>query len=166
MIIDLLLGVLLVAAALTAVMDKNLIRAAIALAIVSILLTLVMFQLQAPLAAVFELSVCAGLITVIFMSAISLTKPQTPEEARCAAKERLKRFWFLPILALLAGIGMVVVTLPLNFALPLPEIERDVRLVLWQVRQIDLFGQIVILLAGVFAVIVLFKDKPRSKADI
>ena len=71
---------LLVLFALFTVLIKNLLKAVISLAAASASLTIIMFMLNAPLAAVFELSVCAGLITVIFISVISLTKPLTPEE--------------------------------------------------------------------------------------
>ena len=51
---------------LWAVMARGLLRAAIALATTSVVLAIIMFRLDSPLAAVFELSVCAGLITVVF----------------------------------------------------------------------------------------------------
>lgn len=67
-----LLLFLLVAAAAWAVVTRDLLRSAIALACASIVLTIIFFQLKAPLAGAFELSVAAGLITVLFVSAISL----------------------------------------------------------------------------------------------
>jgi NADH-quinone oxidoreductase subunit J len=56
-----------------AVEFKNLLRAAISLAIASGVLAVAFYQLDSPYAAVIELSVCAGLITVLFMTTISLT---------------------------------------------------------------------------------------------
>ena len=41
--------------------------------------------------------------------------------------------------------------------------EGDMRLVLWGQRQLDLFGQVVVLLAGIFGVVVLFKERGRQK---
>jgi NADH-quinone oxidoreductase subunit J len=49
-------------------------KAAICLGVASALLGVLFFVLNAPYAAVFELSICAGLITVLFVSTISLTK--------------------------------------------------------------------------------------------
>ena len=46
--------------------------------------------------------------------------------------------------------------------MPLPDGGGDVRTVLWNVRQLDLFGQILILLAGVFGVLVLFKREEKD----
>jgi NADH-quinone oxidoreductase subunit J len=147
-------------------MRGSLIRAAIALAVTSVMLTIIMFHFDAPLAGVFELSVCAGLITVIFMSTISLAKAQTYEEAMAESKGRLRRYWVLPVLLIGLGGILALVTLPLDLALP-PQIrEAGVQEVLWNDRQLDLTGQIVVLLTGVFAVVVLFKEKQKSRKDI
>ncbi len=51
---------------------EDLIKAAISLGISSAILTAVFFTLNAPYAAVFELSVAAGLITILLLSAIGL----------------------------------------------------------------------------------------------
>jgi NADH-quinone oxidoreductase subunit J len=63
---------LLVVASAWAVVTRDLLRSAIALAFASVFLTIIFFQLKAPLAGAFELSVAAGLVTVLFVSAISL----------------------------------------------------------------------------------------------
>ncbi len=83
---------------LWAVMRGSLISATIALAIDERDAVRYNVQLLSPLAAVFELSVCAGLITVIFMSTISLAEPLTYAEAISKAKARIKGFWFLPVI--------------------------------------------------------------------
>ena len=58
--------------------------------------TLILFLLKSPLAAVFELSVCAGLITVIFISVISLTNPLSQDERSEARESMFKNlFCFL-----------------------------------------------------------------------
>lgn len=59
--------------ALTAIRAKNLIVAATALGIGSAALALIFFMLGAPYAGGFELSVGAGLVSVLFLVAISLT---------------------------------------------------------------------------------------------
>ena len=48
-----------------------------------------------------------------------------------------------------AGVALSFVHAPVQVALPLPGGDGDVRTVLWNLRQLDLFGQILILLAGV-----------------
>lgn len=59
---------------------KKLINACIMLGAGSGILACVFFIAGAPFAAAFELIVGAGLITVLFISAISLTKPGGGEE--------------------------------------------------------------------------------------
>jgi NADH-quinone oxidoreductase subunit J len=69
----LLIAIVLVGA-VTAVLAKNLIRAAVALGVGSAALAILFFLLRAPYAGGFELSVGAGLISVLFVVAISLTE--------------------------------------------------------------------------------------------
>ena len=69
-----LLIAVVVAGAIIAVLAKNLIHAAVALGIGSAALAALFFLLRAPYAGGFELSVGAGLISVLFIVAISLTE--------------------------------------------------------------------------------------------
>ena len=57
-----------------AVLSKSLVRAAVALGGGSAALAMLFFMLGAPYAGGFELSVGAGLISVLFIVAISLTE--------------------------------------------------------------------------------------------
>ncbi|MFN2166616.1 MAG: NADH-quinone oxidoreductase subunit J [Anaerolineae bacterium] len=68
------LTVALLTAAATAVLSKNMLQAATALGIGSVALATLFFLLGAPYAGGFELSVGAGLISVLFIIAISLTE--------------------------------------------------------------------------------------------
>ena len=158
MTLILILLIALVVSTLWAIMTRSLLMSAIGLAIVSIILTALLFLLNAPLAAVFELSVCAGLITVIFVSTISFTKPVTRDELKQQTKKRIKRYWYLPVIvvALFIALGyhMVVPETKL-FA---PYVELDVRNIIWKLRQTDMLGQIILILTGVFGVVVLFKE--------
>ena len=120
-----------------------------------------MFALGATLAAVVELSVCAGLISVVLVSVTSLTQPRSLKEAVEARKNRLHRFWPLPLVLLGAGVALSFVRVPVDIILRLPAGDGDVRTVLWSMRQLDLFGQILILLAGVFGVLVLFRKEAK-----
>lgn len=165
-ILTLALLLLLIVTALWSVMQDDLLRAAIALAGVSIIVTLLMFQMAAPLAAVFELSVCAGLITVVFVSVISLTRLLTREENIDASRERMTRFWYLPVLLIIVGVAMSFIVVPVIPSITIQAIAADVRQVLWNERQLDMLGQILVILTGVFGIVVLFKDKPKVEKDI
>ncbi|MDY6875371.1 MAG: NADH-quinone oxidoreductase subunit J [Chloroflexota bacterium] len=68
------LAVVILACALIAVLSQNLLRAAVALGVGSAALATLFFLLNAPYAGGFELSVGAGLISVLFIVAISLTE--------------------------------------------------------------------------------------------
>ena len=69
-----LLIAVVLAGAVVAVLARNLIRAAVALGMGSAALAALFFLLRAPYAGGFELSVGAGLISVLFVVAISLTE--------------------------------------------------------------------------------------------
>lgn len=51
---------------------EDLVKSVIALGVGSVILAAVFYTLNAPIAAVFELSVAAGLITILLLSAIGL----------------------------------------------------------------------------------------------
>jgi len=155
--------ILMVLAALWAVMTNLLLRAAIALSLVSALLTVVMFQLGAPYAAVFELSVCAGLIPVIFISVISLLQRRPFKEQMQRRRDRIKRFWSLPLFLLVIGVALSLVRLPLEVPLPWRETIDDVRVVLWAYKRFDLFGQVLALLAGAYGILVFFRSEKNDR---
>jgi NADH-quinone oxidoreductase subunit J len=68
-----LLVLILIASTIIALAAKNLVRAAVALGVGSAALAMLYFMLDAPYAGGFELSVGAGLISVLFIVALSLT---------------------------------------------------------------------------------------------
>jgi NADH-quinone oxidoreductase subunit J len=149
-------------ASLWTVLTRSLLRSAIGLALTSAILAIIMFRLNSPLAAVFELSVCAGLISVLFICTISLTHPLTWQEIIQHMKDRLRRFRYLPLIMVAAGFAISLTRIPPDIKLPDPEIEKDVRMVLWNLRQLDLLGQVIILLAGALGVVILFKGIQKN----
>lgn len=159
-IVDIVILVCLVLAAVWAVLSPRLLRAVIALALASICVTLALFRLESPLAAVFELSVCAGLISAVFISTISLSALETEQSVEAAKKERIRRYWYLPPLLVLVGVAVTQIALP---AMPeLAPTGAGVREVLWTQRHLDLLGQVAVLLAGAFGVVVLFKHAQKQ----
>lgn len=154
-----LLFLLVAVAAVAAVMARNLLLNAMMLALVSVGASLILFDFQAPWAAVFELSVCAGLITVLFVSAVSLIRHEDGKAA-----ENRARFYAMPLV-----MGIVAI-LAWFYAVPYFEsLENWARLggranslgsVIWDIRRFDLLGQVSILAAGVFMVNSIF---PRRK---
>ena len=157
---DLILLSIMLVSSLWAIMARSLIRGAIGLAAASLVLTLIMFRLGSPLAAVFELSVCAGLITVVFISTISLTQPMSEHQKQAHGHSRIGRYLLLPVLLVVAAACLALFCKqPADLPITKAAAPTDVRTVLWNLRQLDLLGQVVILLTGIYAVIVLFKRK-------
>ena len=72
------LAAVILVSAITAVLSRNLLRAAVALGVGSAALATLFFLLDAPYAGGFELSVGAGLVSVLFIVAISLTESMRP----------------------------------------------------------------------------------------
>jgi NADH-quinone oxidoreductase subunit J len=163
-ILILLLAGMVVSAAIC-VMIRNLIHAAIMLAITSAILSIAMFVLNAPLAAVFELSVCSGLITVIFISAITMTTTHTKEELAAKAKARRRRFALLPVVLIAVFVLLCAVIWPHvdnSLKAGITQAGAKVQDIIWNKRQIDILGQIVIILIGVFAVVIFFKESEKK----
>ncbi len=159
-LVILLIG--LVASAVVCVALSDLLKAAIALAITSAILSIIMFLMGAPLAAVFELSVCAGMITVVFISACSMSRIYTRKEHEQRQKARNRRFLLLPaLLVALAVVVFLVLSPHITGVSPIPSggSGSGVQAALWGSRQVDLIGQIILILTGVYGVIVFFKEK-------
>ncbi len=163
--LDIALLVLFLAAGVWAVMTLNLLRSAIGLAAASLLLAILLFRMNAPIAGVFELSVCAGLITSLFISIISLTKPLTGVAAVARDRSRLLRFALLPILLLAVTAILLTRRYAFDFPLPAATPDDDFHQVLWDKRRFDLLGQILMVLGGTFGVVVLFKIRGRAQAE-
>ena len=156
--------ILTTVAALWTVMARSLLKATIGLAVTSALIAVIIFRLNSPLAAVFELSVCAGLITAIFVSTISLTKPLTHNQILQASKDRMKRYWYLPVILVVIGAGLVCMKAGQGPAMAKPlESAIDVRTMLWDLRRLDLLGQVMILIAGALGVVMLFEETKNDK---
>lgn len=72
--ISIILIVISIISAILSARAKEILIAAISLAVLSATIGIMCFKLNSPYAGVFEISVCAGLITVLFVSVISLTE--------------------------------------------------------------------------------------------
>jgi NADH:ubiquinone oxidoreductase subunit 6 (subunit J) len=157
-LLNLILLLMLAGFALMAVFLKDLLKAAISLAFMSSLLAVLLYRLDSPFAAVFELSVVAGLITVLFVSVIALTKEEeTAKEARWPA-------YVFPLALVVFGLIDIKVmqslfaTTPQGFGNP----EASFGATLWGVRSLDILGQIAVIFGGVFGVLALLREKPLT----
>jgi len=159
--INLLLLVLVTVLACIAVFKKDLIRAAVSLAFMSALLAVLLYRMNSPYAAVFELSVVAGLITVLFVSTIALTRVEE------AAKESRWPLSVFPLLIILFGLIDMTVMKHL-FSSVIQEskpMSGTFGATLWGIRSTDLLGQIAVIFGGVFGVLALLRDQPLSRKE-
>ena len=152
--------VLAVLAVLLLGVARDLLYSALALAVVSVLLAVVLFLQGANIAAVFELSVCAGLITVLFVSTVSLTKDSDQQD-----ESPLPRVFIVPMAAILLGVAwfaaqFVVMRLPAAAAAPAAE---SFATAFWGVRATDLVGQIALILTGVFGMLATLRTKDDGR---
>lgn len=161
MIYHTLLFVLAAVFAMWAVMAKRLLTSAIMLALVSVCVSLIFFNFGAPWAGVFELSVCAGLITVLFIGAVSLIRSEDEK-----APENRARFYALPLAAAIFAIAGWFYLPPFfeNLAgwARLGAGGGSIGLALWDMRRPDLLGQILMLAAGVFVIKSVFPRRTQK----
>jgi len=144
-----------------AVMLRSMTKSAIALAFASAMLGVMMYELGSVWAALFEISVCSGLVTVIFVSAISLSNVDKKDIEK--VYEDKKRMVFLPAVLILAGVALVVIAISTGVSLPsanpAAKAVDNFREILWNNRQVDIWGQIIVMLTGSVAVVVLFRER-------
>jgi NADH-quinone oxidoreductase subunit J len=124
---------------------------------------------------VIELSVCAGMITVVFISAISLTKPLTEEEIVVEAKQRMKRFIYLPFILIAVFLLSMILwnnrIISFDFLQAIKGVKMNpdfasLSSVIWEKRSVDIMGQVIVLLSGVFGVVVLFKEHKKNGSGL
>jgi uncharacterized MnhB-related membrane protein len=142
----------LLVCALQAVRGTRLLIAALWLAGASALTALMMFRLGAPEVAVIELSVGAGLVTVLFVFAINIAGEEPPVTLRSLVPAPVA--WILALGAIGLGAAMA---LPLRPEAPAGQGETFAT-VLWQNRSLDVLLQVVLIVGGVLAVLGLLAE--------
>ncbi|HEY70714.1 MAG TPA: DUF4040 domain-containing protein [Anaerolineae bacterium] len=140
-------------AGIQAIRTRSLIRSALWLAGVSASIAVLFYMLGAHQVAVIELSVGAGLVTVLFVFAIGIAgaeiQPQRPIVPKTLA-------WVLILVAILLLAG---------FALPFAttvqhSTEPETTSVFWQQRGLDVIVQVVLIFCGVLGLLgVLAEEK-------
>lgn len=150
----------LVVFSLLAVLLRDILKAAISLAVSSLLLGILFFRMDAPYAGAFEISVVAGLITVLFIVTIALTKAEGDvRESRLAA-------WIFPLFfVVFLVIDFLVMRRLLGQISSVPSSAEAGTFgqVLWKNRTFDLVAQVGVIFAGVFAVLALFRKRSKHE---
>ncbi len=142
----------MLACAFMAFRAKQLIVSALWLAGCSAILSILMYLLGAFAVAVIELSVGAGLVTVLFVFAISIAGDETIE-----IKSIIPRPIAL-IIALVSIVLLAFMTLSSLVSLSLPTVEPDFSEMLWQQRGLDMLVQSGLLFAAVVGMLGLLAE--------
>lgn len=138
--------------AVAAVMVKRLLVSAIWLAVASALLALLIYLLGAPELAVIELSVGAGLVTVLFVFAISIAGEDGVSQGLLLPK------WLAGVTVLVSAGLLGLLCLPdLGFDMP-QLVPTRLSTVLWELRGADVILQVILIFAGVLGVLGLLSD--------
>ena len=145
--------------ALQAIAAKRLLVSALWLAGTSALVSLLLYLLGAAEVAVIELSVGAGLVTVLFVFAINI-----------AGDENLDAKGIIPVPIAWGLIAFALITLSLfslpQLNIPLPEIlTHNFNNVLWENRSLDLLLQIVLIFAGVLGILGLLAERKETTEE-
>ena len=149
-----ILAVGMIVGALQAIRAPRLITAALWLAAVSMQLAVMLFLLGAPDVAVIELSVGAGLVTVLFVFAISVAGELTEDLPTIVPRP------------LAASLILFVIILLTYFILPDPTpapaaaaAEADFATVMWEQRAVDVWLQVALIFAGVLGLLGLLTEE-------
>ena len=145
--------------ALMAVREERLLISALWLAGTSALAALVMYRLGAPEVAVIELSVGAGLVTVLFVFAINIAGEDTPS-LKSLVPRPLAWVAAAAAVALGAWMAMPVLGAPASGPQMAPFAT-----VLWEHRGLDVLLQVVLIVGGVLTVLGLLAERTHATKE-
>lgn len=140
--LDWLLVIAAILCALQVVRSPRLLSSALWLAGVSALVSILLYRLGAPEVAVIELSVGAGLVTVLFVFAFNIVGEEGQTAASLIPRPLI---WGLVLLAaaLLGWYTLPVASFPDRAA------EPSFAVVLWEQRGLDVLVQVALIFSGV-----------------
>ncbi len=130
---------------------KRLLLATLWLAVTSALVSLLLYMIGAPDVAVIELSVGAGLVTILFVFAFSIVGEDTMDKLTIVPRPLV---W---ILILLVSFILGWYTLPLAGVPTLPGGESFTN-ILWEQRGLDVLAQIVLIFSGALGLLGLLAE--------
>ncbi len=146
-----------------AIVAKRILSATIYLACISALVSATLYLLGAAQVAVMELSVGAGLVTVLLVYALSVVGDDAMDPASVIPKPLA--FVLVGLVAILLG-WMVFPTIQKNVA----SVSLDLVDTLWQNRVLDVWIQITLIFSGVMGVLGLLSERvpgaPGAKEEV
>jgi uncharacterized MnhB-related membrane protein len=153
----LLIAVGTLVCATLAIRTKRLLISAIWLAFTSALVALMIFLLGAPQIAVIELSVGAGLVTVLFVFAINIAGEEVVDVKSVLPKPLA---WGSVLLA--AGLAIFLILRAVGIVQFPEAVANADKFILWDHRYLDFLLQIVLIFAGVLGVLGLLANSKST----
>lgn len=141
-----------------AIVAKSILSATIYLACISALVSAVLYLLGAMQVAVMELSVGAGLVTVLLVYALSVVGDDAMDPASVIPK---------PLAFVVVGLVVVILGWMTFPAIRTTAAVGEFDLIdsLWQSRVLDVWIQIVLIFSGVMGVLGLLSEKVPGKRE-
>ena len=156
-----LIAVGILTCSILAVRAKRLLLSAVWLALTSALVAIMIYLLGAPQLAVIELSVGAGLVTVLFVFAINIAGEEVIDVKSILPKPLV---WGSVILAV--GLIVFMIVRAAGFLQFPNSPDLSTAAILWEERYMDILLQIVLFFAGVLSVIgLLSHSKHESQME-
>lgn len=155
-----LTGVGILACAVLAFRAKRLLISAIWLALTSALVALLLYLLGGPHIAVIELSVGAGLVTVLFVFAINISGEEVMN-----AEPILPKPYAWGSIGIAAGLALFLVLKALGIVYFQVDLVKT-SVINWNSRYLDIILQVVLIFAGVLGVLgILAPSKNTSSKE-
>lgn len=141
-----------------ATVSKRVLSSTLYLACISALTSVVIYMLGATQVAVMELSVGAGLVTVLLVYALSVVGEDALDPASVIPK---------PLALGLVGAVTILLGWMVYPAIQITVVTGDVDLasVLWQSRVLDVWIQIVLIFSGVLGVLGLLSERTPGQTE-
>jgi uncharacterized MnhB-related membrane protein len=155
----LVLGVGAVFCAYRAMVSTRILSSTLYLACVSAIASVILYLLGAQQVAAIELSVGAGLVTVLLVYALSVVGDDAHDPRSVISKPLA--FAIVALSAVLLGLMAYPLTEPsLNVA------SSSLSVALWQQRVLDVWIQIVLIFSGVLGVLGLLSETPVRSGEV
>jgi uncharacterized MnhB-related membrane protein len=153
--LPMLLVISFIFCAVQVIRQSRLMASALWLAVTSALLALFLYSMGAHEVAVIELSVGAGLVTVLFVFVISISD-ETPTTVRSVVHPGFALV--LVVLVTLALFQLIDLDQTVNQIVP----ESPFALVFWQSRSLDIILQLLIIFTGTLGILWLLKTPEQG----
>ena len=154
MLFETILAIGMVTSAVFAIYLKETVTSVLSLSTMMILLSILYFNLNAPFAAIFQLALGTGTSAIFLLAGDTLTK-------RNDSKMSQKTKFVGLIISAILCVPVVIGTLTTNFfgnSLVLP-----ISSTLWELREIDVLAQGLVVLTAALGVVILLKEEWRQK---